>query len=298
MEYAFSPETWAVIKFGYEALSYVWGTAQNPSRAYVSCSNASSQGVISIGQNLDVALRHLRYETEPRRLWIDALCIDQTNLNERSSQVSIMDKVYSIATRTVAWLGPNRNSDETITLLQGLSQIVEFEFPFRQIRPIAEDPAGWADSSVPMPWHEDQLRDILTFIARPYFGRVWIQQELLLARDIEFQCGFVKIAERVLWNGLGCVRSKGVSHPNVTYTNTFNQEWNLVWPRIVDLIQNRLARLRTAQTPVDHIPLSNIRLISRELGCQDPRDRIYAFLGLLPDQDRAGLFTKRGRHIH
>ncbi|OAG06602.1 heterokaryon incompatibility, partial [Paraphaeosphaeria sporulosa] len=110
MEYAFSPETWAVIKFGYEALSYVWGTAQNPSRAYVSCSNASSQGVISIGQNLDVALRHLRYETEPRRLWIDALCIDQTNLNERSSQVSIMDKVYSIATRTVAWLGPNRNS--------------------------------------------------------------------------------------------------------------------------------------------------------------------------------------------
>ena len=89
----------------YEALSYVWGTARSPNEALV---NGTA---MTICANLDCALRHIRYEDRHCTVWIDALCIDQANLNERSSQVQMMNRVYSEAHTVVIWLGPAEDGD-------------------------------------------------------------------------------------------------------------------------------------------------------------------------------------------
>ncbi|PVH83426.1 HET-domain-containing protein, partial [Cadophora sp. DSE1049] len=84
----------------YEALSYVWDQA-----SYEEERNASSQE--GFATNLSRALRHLRRVDEPggRVLWIDALCVNQKDTNERNHQVTQMGEIYSHAENVIVWLG-------------------------------------------------------------------------------------------------------------------------------------------------------------------------------------------------
>ena len=72
----------------YEALSYMWGPVSP-------CHSISINGVIhSVRDNLFKALQILRLEKDPRRIWTDALCINQENIPERNMQVPIMNRIY------------------------------------------------------------------------------------------------------------------------------------------------------------------------------------------------------------
>ncbi|KAH8896204.1 hypothetical protein GQ53DRAFT_639758, partial [Thozetella sp. PMI_491] len=82
----------------YEALSYTWGSSDEP--CFVRCNGSPLQ----VTRNCKVALQHLR-ATEPRVLWVDAICIDQSNIPERNQQVTMMQEIYEKAVRVVVWLG-------------------------------------------------------------------------------------------------------------------------------------------------------------------------------------------------
>jgi hypothetical protein len=66
----------------YEALSYVWGYADNPVTIYI---GLEKKYTLAVTRNLATALRHLRYNDRSRTLWIDAICINQLDIAERSS---------------------------------------------------------------------------------------------------------------------------------------------------------------------------------------------------------------------
>ncbi|KAI1130765.1 heterokaryon incompatibility protein-domain-containing protein [Nemania abortiva] len=97
----------------YEALSYVWGSTKD--RVPVQVSSPAGERTLMVTQNLATALRHLRFEDRLRVLWIDALCIDQSNLTERSRQVLKMGDIYRMSRRVVAWLGPE-SEDSSLAL--------------------------------------------------------------------------------------------------------------------------------------------------------------------------------------
>ena len=82
----------------YEALSYVWGDASVTREIYL------DGQPFHVTTNLEAALRHLR-QAEPRKLWIDAIFVDQRNLEERSSQILLMRQLFQNAMRMIAWLG-------------------------------------------------------------------------------------------------------------------------------------------------------------------------------------------------
>ncbi|GFN14983.1 HET domain-containing protein [Aspergillus tubingensis] len=82
----------------YETLSYVWGDHTNTKIITVNGRNFKATA------NLESALRHLRRDT-PRTMWIDAICINQRDLGERASQVSMMRDIYQGSNTTVIWLG-------------------------------------------------------------------------------------------------------------------------------------------------------------------------------------------------
>lgn len=86
---------------GYEALSYVWSS---PSTRR----NITLDGLpFPVTANLEAALRQLRRkDSGPRAMWIGGLCIDQSNVEERSQQVRNMDCIYSNVSSVVVWLGP------------------------------------------------------------------------------------------------------------------------------------------------------------------------------------------------
>ena len=94
----------------YDALSYHWGDPSRTSR--VICNGAR----LDVTANIDGALRQFRTDGDPKVLWIDAICVNQKDLDERTYQVALMRDVYQQARRTVVWLGEaSVRSDWAIT---------------------------------------------------------------------------------------------------------------------------------------------------------------------------------------
>jgi hypothetical protein len=89
----------------YEALSYVWGDKGDPLMMNV------NKKPFYITKNLECALRHLRYTEDLRILWVDAICINQQDDDEKSKQVAMMGRIYNEDQKVYAWLGEgNRQS--------------------------------------------------------------------------------------------------------------------------------------------------------------------------------------------
>ena len=128
----------------YEALSYVWGSPERTHNVIVKTSSdllyelaARTSAVetqqelldrvqpchLPISRNLFVALDHLRLPDEVRVLWIDAICINQDDIPERSEQVNKMGSIYSHARRVVLWLG--EEADESASAFKILRSLGE-----------------------------------------------------------------------------------------------------------------------------------------------------------------------------
>ncbi|OIW25644.1 HET-domain-containing protein [Coniochaeta ligniaria NRRL 30616] len=150
----------------YEALSYTWG-------------DASNRRMIKLGQhpwpvtaNLEVALRHLRSETEKRTLWIDALCINQDDLQERAEQVQRMRQIYLSASAVLAWLG--EASDDSDVAMDQILQIGEGVYQIDSATVFT--PQAFLEVGVDT--------ETLNWTAlwalwdRPYWSRIWVVQEL------------------------------------------------------------------------------------------------------------------------
>jgi hypothetical protein len=186
-------------KHSYEALSYVWGDASDTSSMIL------DRTLYPITKNLECALRYLRSKEAPRVLWVDAICINQDDQDEKSEQVPMMGEIYSGATKVYAWLGEaDRQINCIFDILQEFrDRKKEITFPtdfdaaerlsfFQQLFcGIFQNKAGT------LPERSDLDDDILheefnwlrALYMRPYWRRVWIVQELVLAKVVVVCCG-------------------------------------------------------------------------------------------------------------
>jgi hypothetical protein len=151
----------------YEALSYAWGVIDSFNLITV------DDCPMRIRANLEMALRHLRYERRDRILWVDALCINQEDDEERTQQVSQMAMVYSKAWSTVAYLG-DQDADA-----DGAFDALEM---FAQDRHLREIPVWKAEDPSRLEWSKIiVIERILIF---PWWLRIWVIQEVTLAREL------------------------------------------------------------------------------------------------------------------
>lgn len=143
----------------YVCLSYVWG--DQDSGEFILIDGRSHW----VGQNLFSFLKYARRKKHLRNwLWIDALCIDQANLAERTHQVQYMGQIYSGAEQVVSWLGPEKD-------------IASFLISLRQRQ---EEPGN-----------SKQLR---AFCRCEYWNRAWITQEVALARRLTLMARNVEVS--------------------------------------------------------------------------------------------------------
>ena len=84
----------------HKALWYCWSVFDLSSSQRIEIQGSA----VRISSNLDEALRSLRSEQDQRVLWVDFVCIDQTDLLERVSQINMMGDIYRQATKVVIWL--------------------------------------------------------------------------------------------------------------------------------------------------------------------------------------------------
>ena len=171
----------------YEALSYTWGTPIFQERIYI---NGSS---LPVTQNLKVALYSLRLEDAPRLIWIDAICINQKDVEERNVQVLRMRDIYQKAKRTVVFLGPsNAASDDAMNFINESAQKIPgvtknslwLSYPSSSI-PDALSHAGLHNGT-----HIARFRAMkVGILDRAWWRRVWVVQEVAVARDVTVVCG-------------------------------------------------------------------------------------------------------------
>lgn len=167
----------------YDALSYTWG---EPGKCdfHITCNGQTLKVWENLYNALPCLARQLRQEgTSPRRIWIDAICINQSDESEKLKQIDRMAAIYRRARQVIVWLGPGRgkdNNDAAIALLSLLSQIgaatMKYFMDPRQPEPDFSD-MEFPDASSPV-W--EILGEI--FFSE-WYTRLWVVQELVLARS-------------------------------------------------------------------------------------------------------------------
>ncbi|KAM0811959.1 putative WW domain-containing protein [Seiridium cardinale] len=262
-----SPTDTNICSIKYEALSYVWGqgNAEEPLLVRYPRPNSRSNEwrILRIRPLLADALRHLRYTDRPRTMWIDAICINQDDTEERNEQVHRMGEIFSLAHRVVAWLGPSTpDSQYALGTMDGLSETFEFS---RDMYFLGKP--GWEGDTVP--WDNSQSFDdrvwqaVNNALDRDWFRRLWVLQEIQLASKYSIiKCGVDEISwprfrrAVILHAGRSLARSRGI--PNT-----------LFHARVLCLVAKDLH----FETLVGQTGFSEF---------SEPRDRIYGVLNLMP----------------
>jgi Heterokaryon incompatibility protein (HET) len=162
------------------ALSWSWGQISDLGMIIV-------DGVpTQVPRNLECALRYLRQAQAGYHqvLWVDAICINQQNLMEKSHQVGIMFEIFGIAERVIAWLGAEDES--SYLAMRFLSGFQEIPDPPDSVR-------NRLMSMSTETWNVLQL-----LFNRTWFSRLWIVREVAVAKEIEIFCGNQSIPWSVL----------------------------------------------------------------------------------------------------
>lgn len=264
----------------YQALSYCWGSWDKAEEITVCDSRTLATIKLKITGNLAKCLRQLRpnEESESRTLWIDALCINQLNLQELADQVLIMSDIYSKAEVVVVWLGKpegifEKNIDFAKTVLSEDREPLSLRQTLDLIRTLnrVDDREGDRESFL-----SDNRTDskILEF---DYFRRVWVLQECFNARKIDVVCGRLKIPWAWLLRINDCLNWVQLvsANPgsNVVMPTLFARLFEYkIDPNISD--KDCLQHSRIPQT----MPILEVLIGGLDLDATDPRDKIFALL--------------------
>lgn len=281
----------------FNALSYTWGNPDEQTNIVV------NETVVSVTTNLESVLRHLRdYHMNMTcgfPLWVDAICINQEDTEERNSQVDMMGEIYRSAARVFPWLGEgDDDTDWLIPLLRDPDFCTEVAQKADQVDEIAPGSIIARAAAVA---EEDLGR-------RSWFSRLWIVQEVMLAnRDPILIIG----SERIHWSEYVTLFGH-LSHiqmriyHTMEYTAMDNSLYVTAQPDLPFLIPtDRLGsghkvvawnRLRSEiQNNLDEVELSNQNSICALLvggalllqqSATNKADYIYALRGFFPREEQ------------
>lgn len=262
----------------YEALSYVWGPKDTSANIFMGPNRIRFE----VSQVLSTALRHLRYEGKTRTVWIDAICINQSDIAERSKQVTIMGDIYQRATRVIVWLGvENQESSHAMHLLQAFGSNIRVDWATRKISPsdsAEKNQHHWADKYASLPYDRKDFDALACLFEREWFERLWIRQEIVLACEAVVQCGNEHLSWECFRNVFLAISTKDQA---VFIRDSEASNW------ITRLRGNGRFRLIYQVCSTSSCRLTDLRYNFSTSKCQDARDRIYAVLSLLYGKERA-----------
>lgn len=266
----------------YDALSYTWHLPVEEQSSATSGVISEFGGSINCnGMKLDVTtnlrdgllrLEQFRQET---LIWIDAICINQQDLAERSAQVNMMGRIFRSARTVVVWLGEPQSGrnvltvEDTIRFMEQLPCIKE-----QQSESISdyENTALAALREMPFALNLSDWLDLGLFFCRSWFQRCWIIQEIVLASTIEVYCGHTRIPWGLLQNAVRCL---AVLRRQNSFSRTLRDQRITILNSIpVVLLAREHCRSGKLWRLETHLALSRTYQVT------DQRDKIFALLGI------------------
>ncbi len=270
---------------GYLALSYVWSqevSKPNPGRILLTDVHLDGEYFLNTTQNLYEALIHFRHENESKAVWIDAICINQDDDEEKSYQVGRMAEIYSQAEIVLIWLGPSNQAwKRGLQLAQDLSQL----HLTRQAAAKGTQEGYWlwkqpeADDNR-FSWSNQQdgwvgLYELLA--SAPWFTCIWIIQEVALARSAFLTVGNFAVPWKVLSLAMRAVIDGTVFCPYVPCREIVSQK------QAIDVAQYLSSR---SSTLLDFLGATS------QQDAKDERDKIFALLGMIKNWGNPGTIVR------
>lgn len=255
----------------YETISYAWGDPTVRSSILV------DDKLLDVPASAERVIRRVRRETD-RTIWIDAVCINQEDLDERGHQVSLMGNIYNRSVGNIVWLGDSKESSPAaIATLDALWDEILRETD--NLRTLARDIARIEQCSA----FSLELRPLLEFFSSLWFRRLWCIQEVALAPTSvllygPFELQFMKLVRAGAWC---CSKAHFLAADEDwrDFIIAFEPAWLLY--NLLDYERRKHLSLPTGPK----LSLLNVFSFS-SYSTSDPRDRLYSLLGLIQIDDR------------
>jgi hypothetical protein len=280
----------------FTALSYAWGTSTETEQITL------NGKVVSIKGNLAYALRHVYQHwvdafphERPHQLflWADALCINQDDVEEKSSQVPLMGTIFSCAELVMSWLGPESGSlscaMDTIEMLY--LEWAEQERDISDLRWILRHPSLCDARSAEQEesWSNARWEAIYEFTNLGYWHRTWVFQEIVLAKRVRVVCGrkalewhkIAYVAEQASQVNM-LLQARGTMKPDfvsgaawVALATQYSPPW-IMLQTYAETGKMEASRDKAHREPDWYLSV----LGGRRLLATDPKDHIYGLLGV------------------
>ncbi|KAK4163290.1 heterokaryon incompatibility protein-domain-containing protein [Cladorrhinum sp. PSN259] len=150
----------------YQAVSYTWGAGERSGVIFVDGKS------MSVSPNVEDLLYHLSSYFRSRFLWIDQVCINQADNDEKSSQIPLMGDIYRDADNTIVWLDDVEEPWKARSMLAAIWH----EHMYGTTQSTLELMRSHAEESPLMGWAA-----MMNVFAHPWFSRVWVIQEIILS---------------------------------------------------------------------------------------------------------------------
>lgn len=263
----------------YEGISYVCGDPTNKRPIFLDGTETL------ILTNLESALRHVRLQDQDRLLWADAICINQLDLVEKNQQVAFMGEIYRNCMRCVVFLGvqDEEYSEEVFRYLEKVAIGGHFNPPP-------------CDNMVGSYRCMNKMAALKKMMTLPWWNRTWCVQESVLPLKLEYYWGKRKIDGKIVhdardhldlhWLQRGCCGMPKDACGECDSALTLFQRDMTIWAgpyHYERLDEDGMAQPHSAITSSE---LVNHMIQQRGRRCQDPSDKVYAFLSLASNRWR------------
>lgn len=232
----------------YNAISYAWGAG--PPQHHIMVSGHD----FAVRKNIWRFLCQARKSTKmrDRLFWIDALCIDQSNNAERTHQVGLMAEIFSRANRVIVWLGPSYGDSDVA------------------MEKLRKGSSYWSTNNrMATLWAKPYAAGLVGLCVRPYWRRLWVFQELALAKRAIVMCGHKVVPYESVEYFLALAQA---TQPRLRAAERIEHNTFIGSPALLMAQEKQALPYKT--------PLWDLIFATQALRCAEPRDKIYALLGV------------------
>ncbi len=251
----------------YKGLSYCWGDRSSPSTIHMNGAE------VQITANLADALRELGRD-ESMCLWVDALCINQSDVVERGRQVLRMGDIYRNASETICWLGREaEDSPLAFDLIRILSRTADDSASTQYEEALTRLYTASGNHKYNAHW-----KAYVLLFSRPYWQRIWIIQEIVSSKKVWIRCGL----QCTEW---GDIVVAMYSIKTILTRTRWAVSYRVFPSNLMSIVSiNVLRRIsQKAKSRSDYFSLLNAMRLSEKALATIPTDKVYGLLAITKD---------------